>query len=211
MVIENIFEKYDFGDIVAYSGKDITDAMIDECFAIDRNFYDDEYSWENSEIRQIVKEFGQMCFVFFDKNDKKVMGYSFWLPVKTTVFNAFIKEKVMLLNIKKNYCEDYKNTSSVNLFLGGEAFVVGYDLKLFHKAIEDLFQKRVLDMAKAGIKIKYIAAESCCDYDEQFLVPKLKLEKKVKKDKSNFYYDEYSPKKVYSESKYAKELYEFYK
>ena len=211
MIIENIFEKHGFGDIVAYIGKDISDSMIDECFEIDRNFYDDEYSWETSEIRQIVKKLGHLCFVFYDKADKKVMGYSFWLPVKTKVFNAFIKEKVMLLNIKENYCSDYNESEHVNLFLGGEAFVKGYDLKSFHKAVEDAFQLRILDMANAGIKVKFIAAEVCCDYDEKYLMPKLGLSNKVLKDKSIFYYDEYSPKKVYKDSAYAKKLYEYYK
>ena len=211
MVFDKIFEDYDFGDIVAYSGRDIKDEMLDACFEIDTDFYDEEYYWDISEIKKIVKKHGHMCFVFYDKAEKSVMGYSFWFPIKTLVLNAFIKEKRMLLNIKENYCNDYNEHKEVNLFLGGEAFVVGYNLIELHKAIEDLFQRRVLDMAKAGIKVKYISAEACCRYDEEFIIPKLGLEKVIKKDKSKFYYGDYSPITTYADSKYVKQLIEYYK
>lgn len=211
MVFDKVFEDYDFGDIVAYSGKDITDEMLDACFEIDTDFYGKEYYWDISEIKKIVKNYGKICFVFYDKSDKKVMGYSFWFPIKTLVLNAFIKEKRMLLNIRENYCKDYNENKEVNLFLGGEAFVVGYNLIELHKAIEDLFQKRILDMAKAGIRVKYVSAESCCKYDEEFIIPKLGLKKVVIKDKSKFYYGDYSPLKTYADSKYATQLTEYYK
>lgn len=210
MVIENIFQAHGFDKIIAYSGKDITEQMIDACFEIDRSFYEEEYYWEKSEIKEIVKTYGQLCFVFFDTEDKKVMGYSFWLPIKTKVFNAFIKEKIMLLNIKQSYCASYKENDHINLFMGGEAFVKGYNLKKLHKAVEDLFQKKILDLAYKGVKIKYIAIESCCQYDEAFLLPMLGFEKKVKKNKSTFYYDEYSPRKTYKDSKYVADIKQFY-
>jgi hypothetical protein len=91
MVIENVFNAHGFDRIVAFTGADITESMIDECLAIDREFYEDEFSWEQSDIKDVVKNFGQFCFVFFDKDDKKVMGYSFWFPIKTQVFFDFIK------------------------------------------------------------------------------------------------------------------------
>ena len=69
MVFDKIFEDYDFGDIVAYSGRDIKDEMLDACFEIDKTFYDEEYYWDISEIKKIVKKHGHMCFVFYDKAD----------------------------------------------------------------------------------------------------------------------------------------------
>ncbi len=210
MVIENVFNAHGFDRIVAFTGADITESMIDECLAIDREFYEDEFSWEQSDIKSVVKSFGQFCFVFFDKDDKKVMGYSFWFPIKTQVFFDFIKNQKMLLLLKKEYCTGFKGNESINLFCGGEAFVKGYNIRELHGAIEDLFQKRVLDLANVGVKVKYIALEACCKYDEQFLVPLLGLEKSVKKENSTFYYGEYSPNTVFKNSKISQELKKIY-
>ena len=99
---------------------------------------------------------------------------------------------------------------TVNLFLGGEAFVTGYNIRDMHKAVEDLFQMRIMDLAHIGVKVKYVAMESCCRYDEEFLLPRLGLTNLVRKDKSKFYFDNYSPKVVYKDSKYAKSLEDIY-
>lgn len=210
MVFEGIFSNHEFDNIVAYSGKDITKGMLDACFEIDTQFYDEKYYWNRINIKNVVEKFGQFCFVFYDKEDKEVMGYSFWFPIKTRVFNNFISEKKMLLDLKEEYCDNIADKNEINLFLGGEAFVAGYDLFNLHNAIEDVFQKRILDLAYRNKKIKYIAMESCCKYDEEILEKKLGLTKLIKKDKSRFYYDIYSPEKVYKNSKYSKELKKFY-
>ena len=208
MVIENIFQNYGYNTIIGYSGKDITDDMIEACMAIDKKFYGGEYTWANS-MKNIVQKFNQMCFVFIDTAENAIVGYSFWVPIKTQVFNDFIKNKKMLLDFEDSYFSDYKQ-SSVNLFLAGEAYVLGYDIKNLHKAVEDIIQKRILDLAYMGVKVKYVAIESCCKFEEEFLVPLLGLTKKVKKDKSTFYYDEYSPNKVYKRSKYSEGIRQFY-
>lgn len=211
MIFEGAFTSHGFESIVAYSGKDITDEMIDECLKIDELFYDEKYYLNNAELKETVKNFGQMCFVFYDTEVGKVIGYSFWLTVKTKVINSFVKEKRMLLDIKPLYCTKVKEGETVNLFSAGEAFVSGYDLGEMHKSIEDIFQKRILDLAYKNIKVKYIAIEAVCKYDEEYLVKLLGLTNSIKKDKSTFYYGEYSPKTVYSRSKYATELLRYYK
>lgn len=211
MVIENVFQRYGFDDIVAFTGTDITDKMIEMCMDIDRNFYQPEYAWD-SHIKSVVKTFNQFCFVFIDKSEKRIVGYSFWFPIKTTVFNKFIKEKKMLLYLKEEHCVNFKNEKgTVNLFQGGEAYVPGYDLENLHKAVRDLFQSRVLDLAKIGIKVKYVAIDACCKFDETFLVKHMGLTKSVKKENSTFYYDDYSPNKVFSDSFFARHLQEYYK
>ena len=210
MIFEEEFAEIGFDGILAVSASDITDEMIDKCFEIDRKFYKEEYSWENSEIKQIIKKFGHFCFVFLDKEEKSVMGYSFWIPVKTDVLNEFIKTKQMLILLKEEYCEEFKPNCNINLFCGGEAFVPGYDLQNLHNAIENLFQRKVLELANIGSRVEYIAIEVCCKYDEEYLIPLLGLEKSIKKDKSLFYYGKYSPTKIYPDSRYVHEIQKFY-
>ncbi len=210
MIVEKFFARHGFDDLVAYTGKDITDEMIDECIKQAANFYDKNFVWGPA-TKNIVKKFNKFCFVFRNRDTRQIVGHSFWFPIKTSVFNNFIKSNEMLLDIKEEYFADYENAKkTVNLFQAAEAYVPGYDLANLHRAVEDHFQSKVLSLAHNGIKIKYIALESCCKFDE-YLVSRLGLTQKVQKPNTTFYYDIYSPKKVYKESREAKDLEEFYK
>lgn len=210
MIVEKFFIRHGFDDIVAYTGPDITDAMIDKCIELAGKFYESRFVW-GAKTKDIVKKFNKFCFVFKNRETNEIIGHSFWFPVKTAVFNNFIRNKDMLLEIKEEYMLDYDNDKgTVNLFQGAEAYVFGYDLENLHKAVEDHFQSKILNLAKNGIKVKYIAIESCCKFDE-YLVERLGLTKKVQKKDTVFYYDEYSPIKVYKDSKEVNELKEYYK
>ena len=208
MIYQNEFKSYGYNDLVCYTGKDITEQMIDECISINKNFYKKEFVW-NNEIKSFVLNYSQMCFVFVDKSNNSVMGYSFWFPLKTKVFNAYIKSNQTLVNFKESYFSSYKE-SVINLFLAGEAYLVGYDIKVLHNAVEDIFQKRILDLAYNGISVKYIAMESKCNFDEQFLIKQIGLTRFDKKPNSVFYYGDYSPYIIYNESKFADNLKQYY-
>lgn len=206
----NEFENYGFSSIVAYTGKDITEAMIEKCFEIDRDFYEKEFSIEDSEIKEIIAKFGQMCLVLVDKEDNQVIGYSYWIPIKPEIFIDFMKNSELLLNLKVDYCASFEEPE-VNLFQEGEAFVMGYDVKSLHNAIKDIVQLKILKLAQRGTKINCIAFESICEYDEKFLAPSIGVKRKFKKDDSMFYCEKYSPKTMFLGSKYSKALLEYYK
>lgn len=209
MIFDKEFAQYGYTDLVAYSGKDITDDMLNACMVIEKKFFEPQYTEYSDNLVECVKKYNQMCFVFIDKVKNAVVGYSFWFPIKTTVFNAFIKSKYMLLELRDNFFSNYKD-ETINLFLASEAYVLGYDIKKLHEAVEDVFSRRILDLAYNGTKVKYIAIEACCEYDEKFLVKLLGLTNKVKKDISTFYYGEYSPETVYKSSKYASGIKQYY-
>lgn len=210
MVYEKEFRRYNFDSIVAYSGKDITEKMMDESFGVSDNFFEQRYSIKQSHIKDVVRNFGWMCLIIKDREENRIIGYSFWLPIKKEVFVEFLKEQSMLLNIEEDYCTSF-NEKSLDLFQAGEAFVAGYDLDLLHRAIEDIFQEKILKLAQNGTYINSLAIEAVCDYDEKYLVSMLGLKKSVKKDKSIFYVDRYSPKTAYSRSPVAKLLQEYYR
>lgn len=210
MIFEKEFKNYGLENFIAYSGVDITDKMIESCFEIDKSFYKKEYSIENSQIKNIIKEFGQICFVIVEKTENKVIGYSYWIPIKSSVFIDFIKKKEMLLNLELSQCSNF-NEKTVNLFSAGEAFLRGYDLNNLHKCVEDLFLNKILTLAKKGVKVDYLAIEAVCEYDKVYLAPKLGLKKGEKKGTSLFYCDRYSPKTTYPDSLISKELEEYYK
>ena len=94
MIFNEMFEYHNFYDIVALTDSDIIDDMIDSCLEIDKEFYDDEYLWDIENLKQSIRDFGEFCFVYIDKSERKVIGYSFWFPVKTDVFNNFACLKV---------------------------------------------------------------------------------------------------------------------
>ena len=209
MIFSKEFTEYGYTDLVAYSGKDITDDMLAACSIIQKKFFDAEYTVYTDNLLECVKKYNQMCFVFVDKVKNAVVGYSFWFPIKTPVFNAFIKNNFTLLELRSNFFSNYKDPT-INLFLASEAYVLGYDIKRLHEAVEDIFSRRILDLAYNGTKVKYIAMEAVCDYDEKFLAKLLGLTNKIKKDKSTFYYGEYSPENVYKSSKYASGIKQYY-
>ncbi|MBQ4558186.1 MAG: hypothetical protein IJA61_02275 [Clostridia bacterium] len=209
MIIEKEFKDNGFDNIVCYSGRDITEDLIKRCLNLDTAFYEKEFYWDNTDIINVVKENPQMCFIFVDTIRQNIIGYSYWFPIKLDIINKFIHDKEPLLDIKKEYISGYK-TSPVHLFLGGEAFVPGYDLMLLHKVIEDIFQWHILVLAQNGVKVDNICFDAVCDYDKFFLVKNVGLNNCVIKKNCSFYYGKYSPNIVYNESKYCKELKKYY-
>lgn len=210
MIYEKEFRRYGFDDLVAYSGVDITDKMMDESFKVSAEFFEDEYQIKDSKIRELIKTTGQICFIIYDKSAKKVIGYSFWLPIKSKVFIEFLENKEMLMFIEEEYCSKF-DEKTVNLFQAGEAFVTGYDLDNIHRAIEDIIQSKILTLAKKDIKVEYLAIEAVCKYDEEYLVPLMGLTKKINKGNSLFFLGKYSPKTSFARSKLSAELMEYYK
>lgn len=209
MIIKNEFDEVGIDNVVAYSGKDITPELIDRCFKLDGAFYKKEFSWENTDIKNTILNNSQMCFIFIDNNRGNIVGYSYWFPIKKEILQKFIDEKNILLDIKNDYCSGF-TAPSIDLFLGGEAFVPGYDLMNLHKAVEDIFQYHILHLAKKGIKVRTVSFDSVCQYDEEFLVARMGLKNRVQKKDCAFHYGKYNPKVVYSDSKYCSELEKFY-
>lgn len=209
MIIENEFRERGFDNIICYSGKDITDSLIARCFKLDKAFYGKQFQWDNLGIETTIKKYNQMCFVFVDKTKGNIVGYSYWFPMKLEIINRYIKDKEVILGIKEEDCSPF-NISPVHLFLGGEAFVPGYDLLNLHKVIEDIFQYHVLCLAEKGIKVETICFDAVCKYDEEYLVSRTNLSYKIIKNNCTFYYDKYSPNKMYYESKYCNDLKKYY-
>jgi len=210
MIIEQDFKNYGIQNVVAYSGKDINENLIDRCFKLDEVFYREQFKWDDTSIKETILANPEMCFVFIDKVKGSVVGYSYWFPIKTEVLDKFVREENPLLDIKKEYCTGYKS-SPINLFLGGQAFVPGYDMAELHKAIEDIFQKHILFLAQNGIMVDTVSFDSVCSYDELYLVPRCGLTNRVEKKDCYYYFGKYNPKEFYRNSKYAQKLKEFYK
>jgi len=209
MIIEKEFVEQGIQNVVSYSGKDITPELIERCFKLDRVFYQQQFLWENTDIKNTILNNSQMCFIFVDRDQGNIVGYSYWFPIKEEIAQRFKEEKTILLDIKNEYCSGYK-TSPIHLFLGGEAFVPGYDILNLHKAIEDIFQYHVLYLAKKGIKVETLSFDSVCQYDEQYLVSRTGLKNCVAKNNCSYYYDKYDPRVVYKDSKYCEELKIYY-
>ena len=211
MINENEFIELGFKNIVSYSGKDITPELIDRCFKLDRAFYQQEFLWEHTDIKNTILNHSQMCFIFMDKSRESIIGYSYWFPVKKEILQKFKDEKTVLLDIKNEYVSGY-TTSPVHLFLGGEAFVPGYDLLNLHQAVENIFQYHILYLAlKKYIKVDIISFDSVCQYDQEYLVPRTGLKSSSQKKDCIFYYGRYNPRTFYKESKYCDELKKYYK
>lgn len=209
MIIENEFVDVGIDNVVSYSGKDITPELIERCFKLDGAFYKKEFLWENTDIKNTILNNNQMCFIFIDKNRGNIVGYSYWFPIKKEILQKFKEEKTILLDIKNEYCSGFNN-SPLDLFLGGEAFVPGYDLFNLHKAVENIFQYHILHLAKKGVKVRTLSFDSVCQYDEEFLVSRMHLKNCVPKKDCSFCYGKYDPKIVYNESKYCVDLMKYY-
>lgn len=210
MVFEKEFQRYGFNDLVAYTAKDITDSMYEESLKIGDEFFGVEYTFRNTKLKEVIDNYGKFCFIIYDRAERQVIGYSYWAPIKLSVFQEFLQSKKMLLSIKTEYCSSFEEPV-INLFSVGEAFVEGYDLDELHRAIEDIFQWKVLSLAKNGTKVGLIAIEAVNDFDEEYMRSLLGVKKSAKKENSIFYCDRYSPDTFFSRSIYVKQLKEYYK
>lgn len=209
MIFEKEFADYGYTDLIAYSGKDITEDMISACLFIEKKFYGEDKCLDSENVKEIILKTNQMCFVIVDKIKNAIVGYTFWFPIKTSVLNDSIKNKTTLLSFKEDDFSGFKEPT-INLFLASEAFVLGYDIKKLHEPIEDIISKRILDLAFIGTKIKYVAIESRVDFNSSYLIKKLGLIKNIKKDKSTLYFGEYNPKLTYKSDKYFDDIRQYY-
>lgn len=210
MIFKDIFVENGFPSLIAYSGADLKDSLIRRTFNLDEVFFNDEYLWTYSDMGEIIENNKEMCFVVVNEDAGNIVGYSYWLPLKTQVIENAIKKNFNLIFLDQDCLQSFSNPE-VNLNLASEAFIPGWDLKRLHKIIEDIIQYSILQLAKKGTKVNFVVMDNVCQYDE-FLCDKLGLDNRYETDhNSKICYTTYSPTKCYSSSKYVEELKKYYK
>lgn len=204
MINTKIAESKGFHNCVYYSGKDITEEMLDECFNLDNNFFQEKYLYNKQKVKAWLLEYNDMCGILYDTKSEKVIAYCFYLFISDEALELFKSNKISYFTLGKSLLAQPKNNDKLNLFCLSDACEEHWSLVKIHKLLNECFVFNLYKLAETqDIMVKNICIDVVCEYDN-ILVNQFKIENKVQTmHNSIFHYGEFDPRKVWNYCYYS--------
>ncbi len=198
MIYKETFDKRDYEGLIACSGEDITDQMIDACFELDDQFFHSEFIWDRSVVRKWLKKENRLCFVIVDTTKQKVIGYTFLFPVSSELKQKYENKEITYLDMLEDDVLAMESGFSYNLLYASEAFYPGYGINELHQIVNEIMVRAIGNLArKDNIAIKGIMFDAVCLYDEKASkMLQLELVGKTKTG-TDLYYANFVPEKIF--------------
>ena len=164
-------------DVICFTGEDISDKMIDQCFDIDAGFFEEKYLYDHGNVKKWVKKYSDFCFVFFDLRLNKVIGYNFLLLLDMPALESYLRGEISYFTIGINQFAYGRKNCEGALFYLSSAFSPNVNISLMmsmtQNAITDLLIEYKL---RDNITVKKYFLDAVCDFDEKYSAAiKLKL------------------------------------
>ena len=116
-------------NIICFSGEHITESMLNNCFAIDDLYFNSQYIYDRRKIKQIIIRNNELCFVFYDLEKNKVVGYNFILLLKQSSFKKYLGNEISYFTLGLiDVCNKQKNTNNASLFYLSTAYEPNSDI-----------------------------------------------------------------------------------
>ncbi len=198
MIYKETFDKRDYEGIIACSGEDITDAMIDACFELDDQFFHDEYIYNRDIVRKWIKKENRLCFVVIDTIKKKLVGYTFLFPISVNLLKSYANKELTYKDMTEDDVLKMESGYSYNILYASEAFYPQYGINQLHQIVNEVMVRAIGNLAKKeNIAIKGIMFDAVCLYDEKASkMLQLEFVGKTKAD-TDLYYGKFVPEKIF--------------
>lgn len=211
MIGNEFTERYGYNGYYFYSGKDITDKMIDKCFEIDKYFFKEDFAYNETRVREWIKEYGDMCSVLYNPIEDKVIAYCFYLFISDEALELYKQNKISFFTMGKSLFVNPQNGQSLNLFCLSDACLPGWDFVQTHKIMNEYYAYMVYELSKKQIKIKNVCIDVVCDYDK-ILANQFCIENKNNTNHNSlFVWGEFNPNVTWTYCQYSQRLIEQYK
>ena len=156
-------------NIICFTGDDISSNMIEQCFKIDENFFEEKYIYDREKVKKWIKKYSDLCFIFYDLKANKVIGYNFLVILSMQAYESYLRGEISYFTIGANqFVNDKNNVQGALLYLSS-AYAPNLNISLMSKLVQnamtDLIIGRRLDY---NIVIKKYFLDAVCQFDEEY-------------------------------------------
>ena len=194
-----IYSKFNYShcpsNIICFTGSDISDEMIEACFKIDEDFFEEKYFYEKTRVRNRIKEYNEFCFIFYDLRINKVIGYNFMVLLDMSAFDKYLKGEVSYFTIGANQFVNKSKNASAALFYLSSAFTPNLNISLMAKMVQNAVTDLIINYKLTrNIKIEKYFLDAVCKFDEEYSkFIKLKFYKQTAYG-SKIYIEDFNPR-----------------
>lgn len=210
-----IFSDYHFQDcpknVICFHGENITESLIDKCFELDDEFFNQSYIYDRDSIKEMILNHSELCFVFFDLESNKVIGYNFLLLLKNTSYELYKQCEISYFTLGEIDIVNLLQEQTGTLFYLSTAYSISnkvYDLlSLSQNCIYFIL---VQLYKKYRFKVNQVFFDVVNDFDLKY-VSCLSLDKiKITRYQSKIFAKNFIPKQFYKYAKYSTLLQDLY-
>ena len=198
MIIGNVHFEDCPPNVICFQGKDISEKLIQQCFNLDKEFFEYNYLYESSKMKSLILAHSELCFIFFDIETNKVIGYNFLLLIKKNSFELYKNGEISYFTFGERDIVNLEKDKEAVLFYLSTAFYINenvYDLLSLSQNC--LYYFLTILFQKYKLKVKDVLFDVVNELDLKYVnVLKMKHLKKTPYN-SNIYIKEFYPKKFY--------------
>ena len=211
MIIGNIHFEDCPPNVICFQGKDISENLIQQCFDLDKNFFEYNYLYESSKMKSLILAHNELCFVFFDIETNKVIGYNFLLLLKKDAFDLYKDSKISYFTFGERDVVNLEKDKEAVLFYLSTAFYINenvYDLLSLSQNC--LYYFLTILFQKYKLKVTDVLFDAVNELDLKYInVLKMNYYKKTPYN-SKIYIKEFFPKKFYPYAIFSDRLEQMY-
>lgn len=194
-------------NVIVFQGSDIAESMIDECFKIDEGFFDKKFIYDSNKIKKIIKKYNKMCFIFFDLEKNKVIGYNFIIPIKPKSKDLYLEGKISYFTFGETDIVSPLSNEQASLLYLSTAYSKEVDFLSLLKLVQNCMSIILAQYKrKYGFTVTSYFLDSVCEFDATY-ANALRLNKtKDTAYGSEIYYAEFNPATFYKKAQYCTNL-----
>lgn len=195
-----------------YSGEDITDQMIEQCFELDRSFFKEEFLYNVDRVRRWLKNHREMCSVLYSEENNEVIAYCFYLFISDEALQLYKQNKLSYFTMGESLFVSPKRGDRLNLFCLSDACKPGWDFVQTHRIMNEYNVLNLCKMARdLDVLVKNVCIDSVCEYEET-LVKQFHISNNTKTNhNTKFYWGKFDPTQTWTYCVYSSTLIELYK
>ncbi len=197
-----LFSDFHFPDcpknIICFHGDNITENLIEQCFKLDDEFFSEAFLYERSKMKDLILNHNELCFIFFDLEQNKVIGYNFLVLLKDSSYDLYLNGNISYFTMGEIDFAKLGKDKSATLFYLSTAYAVGNKIPSLQSFSQNCIYYILIDLYKKfQIKISNVLYDVVNDFDLKYVtVLKMNFYKNTKYN-SKIYTLKFIPKTFY--------------
>ena len=168
-----IYSKYNFpscpSNIICFTGDDISNDMIEKCFMIDNDFFEEKYLYNRERVKSWIKKYNEFCFVFYDLKKNEIIGYNFILLIDISAFKKYLNGEISYFTLGSSQFVNDKNNCDAALLYLSTAYSPNSKISLLMSMTQNAITDLIIDYKlKSNVNIKYYFLDAVCKFDEEY-------------------------------------------